>query len=80
MGDKCTYRVVQVNHDKDQNEEGTHLTPFWFKLGREVVCRGMTESDANQYATRLQRIRDAATAPFRFTTYLIETEYPESPV
>jgi hypothetical protein len=71
------YRVIKTNHDKDQMDEAKQLTPFYWKRGREVICRGMGEEEAKKYADHLQHLHDVATRPFRFTTYHHELDYPE---
>lgn len=71
------YRVIMTVHTHDQSPEGKQPTPHWLVPGRRVVCRGMTEQEATEYAGRLQRMQDAGSVPFVFTTYSVELDYPE---
>jgi 23S rRNA maturation mini-RNase III len=80
MGDEITYRVMKMVHDKDQAEEGKHLTPHYWEKGERIVCRGMSKEQAEEYRDKLQRLSDTSTRPFIFTTYSIEKEYPEKVV
>jgi hypothetical protein len=67
-------------HAVDQAEGGKQLTPHYWDRGNRFVCGGMTESKAEEYKDRLQKLADQATKPFIFVTYSVEKEYPEQVV